>query len=412
MKLKELEGKKILILGYGVDGKATHEFLKSKLRGAVIDIADKNLNADYLERQKGYDLAVKTPGIPKDLVTIPYTTSANIFFANVANKVIGITGTKGKSTTASLIHEILKAAGKHSHLIGNIGNPALAEVMKPYGEDDIFVYELSSYVLEDIRYSPHISVVVNLFPEHLDYHKGKEAYYRAKENILKYAKSDDFFVYNPQFPGLVKWAQEAKCKALPFVSELNLNLIKSTLLGKHNEDNIRAALTVVNLFDIKEETAYKAIGEFHALPHRLEYVGKYKEIDFYDDAISTTPESTIAAIEALKNVQTIFLGGQDRGYDFSQLAQVIIKSAIKNIVFFPDSGPKIRVLLEKNDSKAHMFDTQSMKEAVQFAYQSTRNGSSCLLSTASPSYSLWKDFNQKGDEFRHWVAKLGQSEPS
>ena len=185
MKLDQLKKyKKILILGYGKEGQATERFLKKYHPGAFIGITDKKISDNYLDEQNKYDLVIRSPGIPKHLITKPYTTATNIFLANIKNVVIGVTGSKGKSTTVSLIYSILKSSGKTVHLIGNIGRPMLDEMLKKIGNDDIFVCEFSSYQLDDIKYSPHIAVVLDLFPEHMNYHGDIKNYYNAKKNII------------------------------------------------------------------------------------------------------------------------------------------------------------------------------------------------------------------------------------
>ena len=403
MKIEALKKyKKILILGYGKEGRATEKFLKKYIPDAQIGIADKNLDTNYLNMQNDYDFIIKTPGIPKRFVTKPYTTATNIFFANINNIVIGVTGTKGKSTTASLIYYILKNAGKNVSLLGNIGTPMLEELLKPVAKESIFVLELSSYHLDDCYYSPHISVILDLFPEHMNYHGNVVNYYQAKKNIIANVKNDDFFVYNPRFEELNKWAKETKCQAIPF-NDVKIDLKNINLIGEHNIENIRAAITVAHLFEVGGRLIIESIKTFQPLPHRLQKIGIFKKITFYDDAISTTPESTVFAIESLKNIGTIFLGGEDRGFDFRNLVKVIEKFKIPNIVIFPDSGDKILNLMKNQKNMPRIFKTKSMEDAVKFAYQYTPAGKICLLSCASPSYSVWKNFEEKGDEFQKHV---------
>jgi len=407
MKLEDLKKyKKILILGYGQEGQATQRFLKKYCPSALIGIVDKKMSANYLDEQKKYDLVIRSPGVPKHLVTQPYTTATNIFLANINNVVIGITGTKGKSTTVSLIYSIFKEAGKTVHLIGNIGRPMLDTMLKEIGREDIFVCELSSFQLDDVKYSPHIAVVLDLFPEHMNYHGDVENYYNAKKNIITRATAKDYFVYNPKFDQLKSWAKDLKCQTVPF--EQNIPIVDKDipLIGEHNRENIKAAITVAHLIDIDNNTIVKAIKKFKPLPHRLQMVGTYKNITFYDDAISTTPQSTILAIESLKNIGTIFLGGEDRGYDFNRMVEVIIDYKIPNIVLFPNSGDTIlKIIKLKKIKELRLFYTKSMEEAVKFAYQYTPKGKICLLSNASPSYSLWKNFEEKGDLFQFFVKK-------
>lgn len=407
MKLTDLKKyKKILILGYGKEGQATEKFLKKYLPEAVVGIADQNISPNYLDEQKNYDLVIRSPGISKKLITKPYTTATNIFFANINNIVIGVTGSKGKSTTASLIYSILKTAGKKVRLVGNIGYPMLKEIFRPVNKDDIFVAELSSYQLDDIKYSPHISVITNLFPEHMNYHGNTDNYYEAKKNILKFVKPDDYYCYNPKYSILVQWTKSVKCHTLPSKRTIYFDRIANPLLGEHNLENIDEAVTVAkNIFNISDEVIKNTVRNFKPLPHRLQFIGKFKGILFYDDAISTTPESTICAIKSFPKIGTIFLGGLDRGYDFNELVRVIIDRKIPNIVLFPDSGEKIFKLLN-NVTGIKFLKTKNMEEAVSFAYKNTPVDTICLLSTASPSYSLWKNFEEKGDEFQSFVKKL------
>lgn len=408
MKLEELKNKKILILGYGKEGRATEQYLKEKLPGVVFGIADQIRDPNYLASQKDYDIAIRTPGIPKSLVTIPYTTATNIFFANCTGVTIGVTGSKGKSTTASLIHHILETSGKKSHLIGNIGNPMLLELLMPYTADEIYVIELSSYQTEDLNFSPHISVITSLFPEHMDYHGSVEQYYQAKHNLITHTNPDDYYIYNPRYEILHQWAKDAHCRPIQIRTEHHIK--NNPLLGEHNHANAMLAASTCHLFGLTDVEIEAAILTFKPLAHRLELVGTFHAVTFYDDAISTAPESTIEALKSLPSVGTLILGGEDRGYDFKDLVNAILFFKIPNIVLFPESGNKIEEILKnKTDMLPTIFKTVSMEEAVQFAYKNTPLGSICLLSTASPSYSLWKNFEEKGAEFQKCVRKLGNS---
>jgi len=386
-----------LILRYGKEGKVVKEYLKKYYPKIKISGSTEEQGKDFLKKQGDFDIVIKTPGINKNLIKIPYTTPTNVFFSKVIGKnlIIGITGSKGKSTTSSLIYYILRTAGKNVELLGNIGKPMLERLLRPVNKGTIFVLELSSFQLDDIAFSPNIAVVTNLFPEHMDFHGGKEKYYQAKKNIINFQDANDYFVYNPKNNITKRWLKEYRWNAVPFLK----NNFATSLVGEHNQDNIRAAVAVAQIIGIKDSIIKKVVKSFKSLPHRLEFVGEFKGIKFYDDAISTTPESTIMAIASLKDVDTIFLGGQDRGYNFSQLEKVIKKYHIRNIVLFPDSGKKM-ITSKKGFNIKH---TSSMEDAVQFAYKNTKKGSVCLLSCASPSYSLWKNFNEKGDQFEKFV---------
>ncbi len=396
-----------LILGYGREGKVTKQWLKKYHPKVKVSIADRAKDKNYLAKQESADLVIKTPGVPKQLVTAHYTTATNLFFAQIdqtKNKIIGITGSKGKSTTSTLIYEIIKASGKPVEFLGNIGGPMLAATLKPIKAGTIFVLELSSYQLDDLRYSPHISVVTNLFPEHMTYHGSLQNYYSAKKNIIARQSANDVFVYNQNTVDLKTWAGEAHAQTLPFIEALPVSDEQIPLIGRHNRENVKAAVTVARLLGIPDEVTVKAIKNFKALPHRLQNIGTYNGITFYDDAISTAPESTIEALESLSNVSTLFLGGEDRGYNFTTLEVAVRKHNIKNVVLFPETGNR----MFKDAAGLKVLKTKSMKEAVAFAYKNSPQGSICLLSTASPSYSLWKDFIEKGNEFQKYVRQLGK----
>ncbi len=408
MVLEELaKYKKVLILGYGTEGQSIEKYLRGKFPALTIGIADQKDGPDYLEKQKDYELAIKSPGVNKKLMTIPHTTPTNIFFANAKAPIIGVTGTKGKSTTTSLIHAMLLAGGYDARLCGNIGLPMIDELDKPVTEKTVYVVELSSYQLDDIEYSPHVSVILNLFPEHMDYHGGFDAYKEAKKNIVARAGEGDYFVFNVNYPELIELSKTTKAKPVEIVEILPFRRDIIPLQGEHNVFNVRAAYTVAQLFNVPYETVVEAVKNFKPLRHRLEQIGNFKGRLFYDDAISTTPESTMQAIHALDNIGTIFLGGTDRGYDFSGLANLIVSRGIKNIVLFPESGAKIKEELLKLSSDFNFFETRDMEEAVKFGYANTPFGSICLLSCASPSYSVWKNFEEKGDKFKEFVIKYG-----
>ncbi|OGZ77406.1 MAG: UDP-N-acetylmuramoylalanine--D-glutamate ligase [Candidatus Staskawiczbacteria bacterium RIFCSPLOWO2_12_FULL_37_15] len=406
--IKFLGMKNAAVLGYGKEGEVTENYLKKNFPELKIGILDQKIDKDYLKKQSIYDILVKTPGIAKSKIEnralVPRTTATNIFFSEIksrGNMVIGVTGSKGKSTTASLIYHILKKSGKNVLLLGNIGTPMLSVLMQEIKSDTIFVLELSSYQLDDIKFSPNIAVVTNLFPEHMDYHKSVDNYYLAKRNIVNFQQDGDVLVYNPNNKKMAKWRTGSKFKAVPFAKAIPLKDSELPLIGEHNKDNIKAAISAVKQLGIKDDVIKTAIKTFKGLPHRMEFVGEFKGIKFYDDAISTTPESTIMAIKTLKNIDTIFLGGQDRGYDFLQLEKAIKKYKIRNIVLFPDSGKKII----KNKKGFNILEARDMEQAVKFAFKFTGKGGVCLLSCASPSYSLWKNFEEKGEQFQSTIKK-------
>lgn len=411
MKIAELQTyKKILILGYGKEGQSVERFLKKYVPTSEILIADKKDNENYLLRQKEADLVVRSPGVKVENIFKKWTTASNIFFSNFQGITIGITGTKGKSTTASLVAVMIRTKGTDVRLIGNIGNPMLNE-LETSTKETIAVVELSSYQLSDLYFSPHITLVVNWYPEHSDFHGSFGAYKKAKQNSIYFQTKEDFFVYDPEEKEVAGWTALTKAKATPYTQEFPFDETKVPLLGNHNKKNIRGALTIARLFNVTDDEAQKAVYSFIPLPHRLQNVGTFKGISFYDDAISTTPESTIAALNSLHKVETLLLGGLDRGYDFAQLVRILQEKQIKSLVLFPETGYRIKQELMKiNDYDPTILETSDMQDAVEFSYRNCSKGSICLLSTASPSYSLWKNFEEKGDLFQNCVRKLGTNQ--
>ncbi|HOI59851.1 MAG TPA: Mur ligase family protein [Candidatus Pacearchaeota archaeon] len=405
MKLQDLKDKKIIILGFGREGKNTYKTLKKLFPIKSIALADKNnIKADekeifvgenYLSNLKNYDVIIKTPGIPfakiKEIAgDAKITSQTELFLENCPGKIIGVTGTKGKSTTSALIYKILKEFFKNVKLVGNVGKPCLSYLLtaKP---KDIFVFEMSCHQLDHISKSPHISVFINIYPEHLDYYKTFLKYFNAKKNISKFQSKNDFFVYNPKF----KEIQNIKTKAhkIPFVELFTKNNI-------HN-DSIAAAIAVAKIFGLTEKEIKKSIDTFNTLDSRIEFVGNYNGIDFYNDSLATIPEATIFALNEIKNVDTLILGGLDRGIKFNKLTDEIKNKKIRNIVLFPNTDKKI--YKELKNENINFFFTNKMKDAVLFAKKNTKKGSVCLLSPAAPSYNLFKDYKDRANQFKKYL---------
>lgn len=410
MILADLKDKKILILGFGREGQDTFLFLRRLFPGKVFGIADQkrsyikgkvklHFGKNYLRKISNYDIIIKSPGIPSKTVT-PFlknrqkiTSQTEIFFENCPGKIIGITGTKGKSTTSSLIYELLKKGGIKVHLVGNIGKPVLSSLLKAK-KSDVFVYELSSFQLQNLKKSPYIAVFLNVFPEHLDYHKNFQEYLTAKANITKYQLKKDYIIYNIQDKKVIKIVKSSKAKKIP-------------IKGKYYELNKEAARRVGEIFKIKDIN--KSIKEFKFLPHRLEFVGKFKGIEFYNDSLSTVPEATIEALDYLgDSVQTLILGGFDRGLDFKKLAKKVTKAKVKTLILFPKTGKRIHKEIIKVSKKQNIFFINNMKKAVKLSFTYTDRGKICLLSPASPSFGLFKDYKERGNLFKKHIKDAGK----
>jgi UDP-N-acetylmuramoylalanine--D-glutamate ligase len=430
MKLREFKDKKILILGFGKEGRDTLKFLRKNFPQKIIGIGDRlnfenldkeakelikkegkylrlHLGENYLNFLKNYDLIFKSPGIPIHLPEIEKAfkdkkiiSQTEIFLKNCPGKVIGITGTKGKSTTAALIYNILKEGGLKAHLVGNIGKPVLNFLFSAKKED-IFVYELSSHQLYNLKVSPQVAIFLNIYPEHLDYYKNFKEYLFAKQNITRFQKKEDYFIFNSQDKYVRETAKITKAKKIP-------------IKGEFYQLNKNAARAVGRIFKIPPKIVEKAIEKFKGLPHRLELVGKFKGITFYNDALSTIPETTMFAIKTLGNkVQTVFLGGFDRKINFKKLARFILKNKnIKNLILFPTTGEKIWQEISKYPDRQktlrHFF-VDNMPDAVKLAYKYTQKGKICLLSCASSSFSIFKNYREKGRLFKKYVKKYGRN---
>jgi len=432
MKIKELENKKIIILGMGREGLETLKFLRKYFPKKIIGVGDqlklkelnsqtqkiikkdkkvkKHLGKNYFSFIKEYDTIIKSPGIPLKKIKSflkgkQVTSQTKIFFDNCPGKIIGITGTKGKSTTSSLIYKVLKDNGVKAYLIGNIGKPSLSSLS--LNPKNVYIYELSSHQLADLKQSPHISVLLNIYPEHLDYYKTFQNYIKAKERISKYQKKEDFLIYNSESKEIKKIAIKSKSQKIKIDSIKLKNNFHKTI----NPLSIKTAVIIGKIFKIPESKIFKSIKNFKPLPHRLEYVGNYKKISFYNDSLSTVPEASIMALDRLGGqVETIFLGGFDRNLNFKKLAKRIIKSSIKNIIFFPTTGKKIWKELStfKKTEGYNVFFTDNMKDAIKIAFKYTHKNKICLLSNASPSFGLFKDYKERGDLFKKYVKKYGK----
>lgn len=439
--------KNILILGFAREGRNSLIFLRKLFPEKFIGIGDRSefkkldkesqkliksdkktklyLGENYLKNLRKYDIILKTPGIPFHLKELELAgkkgviiaSQTGIFLENCPGTIIGVTGTKGKSTTASLIHNILKEAGLKTELVGNIGKPVLSFLFKAKKEN-FYVYELSSHQLFDIKRSPKVAVFLNVFPEHLDYYRDFKEYAFAKGNITKFQNKNDYLVFNAKNKIVKEIAEKSKARKMDLNSLKLEKIIKIKdipLKGEFNLQNVKAAAMVGKLLGLNNRTVAEGIRKFKPLPYRLEFIGRYKGIEFYNDALATIPEATIVALDALGNdVQTIMLGGFERNIDFSKLAERISKSKIETIILFPTTGMKIWQAVKKEFKKKKIknlpsgFPVNDMREAIKISYRKTKKNKICLLSTASSSFSIFKDYKEKGDLFKKYVKEYGK----
>lgn len=418
---------KVAIAGFGEEGKALYEYFRKKFEVHVFSEEAEDGSFYAMKKSPGkiknvpifhrglnipadFETVFKSPGIPTAKLKLKsrktkISSLTNLFFEKARGIIIGVTGTKGKSTTASLIYKILKDAGLDTVLIGNIGETGLKLLDDDY-EGKIYVYELSSYQLEHLKKSPRIAVVTNIYQDHLSNHGGFLAYKKAKENITNYQNKNAYLVINAEIP-----AKDFLTSGYRINVEPGENFAcKSKLVGKHNQLNILLAYSVGKIIDLPDKKILKSIADFEPLPGRLEKIATKRGITFYDDALATIPEATWSAIEALKKVDTIILGGQDRGINFEKLARQLVKTEIRNFIIFPQTGKKIvKYLAEKSNkitkggNARRILPAKNMEEAVRFAYKYTKG--ICLLSTASPSFNMFKNYADRSQQYMYWISK-------
>ncbi len=424
------ENRSVLVLGFGREGRSTYAFIRKHYPKKMLTIADRNAltiedayvqlftGEDYLDAIKGVDLVMQSPGVSLRDVKVPDSVEISgqidLFLRFVQCEKIGITGTKGKSTTSTLIYEILCAAGRPACLIGNIGTPVFESLADIAGKTAVI--EMSSHQLEFAKASPHIAVLTNIYPEHLDHYKGFEGYVNAKLNILRFQKSDDFLIYNPdQTLGDFFDIEKMKAKIVPVSARdgeqsvfLNgLTHMNDRLPGMHNHQDIYFAAAVAACLGIENRAVEKGIKNFRGIEHRLEPVGVFREIKFFDNAIATIPTAVMFDIDALAGVSSLIIGGMDRGIDYSEFIEELDKSSIKNLICLPDTGHSIGRELIKRGSRLRVVIVEDMEKAVECAFELTGSGESCLLSPAASSYNRYKNFEEKGEHFKRLVRELG-----
>lgn len=429
---------KVAIVGYGTEGAASYRYY-SQL-GADITIVDESeepkqelpagvkvqLGPDALDDLNGFDLVLRTPPIhPARLHTDGKVWSATReFFDKCPAPIIGITGTKGKGTTSSFIAEILKAAGETVHLVGNIGVPAL-DVLPQIKSKDIVVFELSSFQLWDSTDSPHVSVVLMIEPDHLDVHDSMADYINAKANIVRWQKPTDTAIYNPSNAISKRIANYSSGTKLPYTEApaayvkngsfyINEQKICSTstvvIPGTHNLDNACAAITAAWQFTHDPAAVEAGLHTFTGLPHRLKLVRKVDEVAYYDDSIATTPGSAIAAIAAFDEPKVLILGGSDKGAEYGELIAAIRNnlSSIRGIITIGETGRRIAELLKnvKVQNGIDLGTSTTMQEIVEKAKDLARPGDVVILSPASASFGMFKNYADRGEQFVIAVERL------
>jgi len=428
------KGKKVAILGFGLEGKDLAVYLLGQ--GADVSIFDKKNEKDldfggldtnkitlicgenYLkDGLRGFDYIFRSPGVYRYILEIveaesrgvKISSAIKLFFEKCPAKIVGVTGTKGKGTTSTLIYEILKEGGYDVYLAGNIGK-AYLELLPKIKKESIVILELSSFQLIDMDVSPHIGVVLNITQDHLDWHKDLKEYVDAKKNIVKFQKDDDFAVINSDYETPKSFAKEAKGKVIFFSKTLARKYKDNLLLrGEHNLENVAGALVVSNILKIRKESLLKILSTFKGLEHRLELVGEKGGIKFYNDSFATGPQPTIAAINSFFEPLTLILGGYDKGLDYADLIKVITNQKnIKNIILIGDLARKFGNMLKVAKYGGNVLDMgkETMQKIVNKALSLTSKEGVILLSPAAASFDMFHDYKERGKKFKEAVELL------
>ena len=441
-----------MILGFGKEGESTFRFLRKLMPEMHIGIADRRSSMakdfinqfgsdekvslfagdNYLESLQTYDLVIKSPGIsykvlPKDSKLPVITSQTELFIKLFRDRIIGVTGSKGKSTTSSMIFHILQQAKQDVVFVGNIGIPPFDRV-ENISPGSWIVYELSSHQLEHTKVSPHISVLLNIFQEHLDHYNTYTDYQEAKFNIARFQERNDYFIYNSGSKLICALIEKSNLSTVLYAfggepcgekycylsgndvvfydGAIFRNLdSKLKLTGRHNLYNTMSAVIACRIAGVDTKAIINGIATFTGLPHRLEHVGNYAGVDYYNDSIATIPEAAIEAIKSVPRLATVILGGYDRGVDYRGLVDCLIKSEIESIVLIGDAGKRIYELLQncKHNISGSACLFNSFDEAVKRSIELTPKGRSCLLSPAAASYDMFRNFEERGERFREIV---------
>src|SRR5579871_3615910 len=387
----------------------------------------------YLEGIEACDKIVYQPtayfnlkkAFPKDS---PFWTKAttvyDIFFENTPTKnIIGVTGTKGKGTTSTLIAKMLEAQGKTVHIGGNIGTPIL-DLLPEVKQDDWLVWELANFQLKPASFSPHVAVCVMITPEHLDWHPSFEDYIDSKANLFRHQKPDDIAIYFADNEYSKQIAGHSPGKKVPYfakpgafvrgdgmivIGEDEKEIVHKSevkLLGEHNLQNICAACTAVSEALGSLDKAKAVLSSFSGLEHRLELVRDFEGVKYYDDSFGTTPETAIVALKALTQPTIVILGGHDKGADYEKLADEVLKLNPRHVVSIGLVGPLIAKRLKSKGYNSVTEGLGDMPAIVLAARELAQPGDAVLLSTGTSSFGMFKDYKDRGNQFKKAVQEL------
>jgi len=419
---------KIAIAGYGVEGEANYRYWLTR-PGADVTIVDEAddpshplpvgaktlLGPGAFEQLADFDIVVRTAGLaPRKIKTNGMIWSGtNEFFDKCPAEIIGVTGSKGKGTTASLIASILRAAGRKVWLVGNIGEPAL-DILSQIEPSDIIVYELSSFQLWDLEQSPHTAVVLYIEQEHLDVHADMAEYVAAKANIARYQTVDDILIFYNENKHAQSIAALSTAVKVGYPSQLTAHIKEGSfyngeqkicsvdvlqLRGEHNHLNAIAAIDAVWQYTQDSAVIASGLAAFAGLPHRLSFVGSHNGVDYYDDSIATTPTAAIAALKAFSQPKVMILGGSSKGSDFSELAEELVYHEATVLLIGDEAETIAAACLNAGFDDFEIMHDVTMADVVNRAAELAAPGSIVLLSPAAASFGLFKNYTDRGNQF-------------
>ncbi len=448
MERIDLAGKRLAVLGAGREGAATARWLLG--HGHTVTVCEQKadfasqpvyqeltalgagwvLGGEYLAGLTDYDVVFRSPGLPylspeiqaAKPAGVAVSSQTKLFFGLCPAPIIGISGTKGKGTTAGLVSAMLTAAGRSHQVGGNIGTPPLdfLDGLKP---SDLAVLELSSFQLQDLACSPHVAVVTNLTADHLDHHRSIAEYRHAKESLLAHQSTADFAILNAedagsrQLEGLgqaKRWHFAAPRHATPGAYIENGNVVLHTgsspvtvcrvtdilLPGRHNQQNVLAACLAASAVGVPVGAMAEAIRSYRGLPHHLELVATKQGVRYFDDSYATNPTAAIPAIESFSEPVILIAGGHDKGLEYTELARVIARSTVKAVVLIPPVGNNLaEALQQEGDGSVPVTFVQEKAEIVPAALAYAEPGDAVLLSPAAASFGMFGSYVERGEYF-------------
>ncbi len=407
--LSRLRGKKIAIVGMGVNNRKLADYLsKHGIKFEVID--GWNKPEDLIGRLDRFDVVFRTPGLPYLSAAVQQAKQKGVeifsqtkfFFELCPAPIIGITGTKGKGTTSSLIAKILETSGKKIWLGGNIGKDPF-EFLEQIKPEDLVILELSSFQLQDMTQSPHVALVLSITSDHLDHHQSVDEYVSAKSSILKFQTEKDVAILHPSLPDAFKNLGKGKKIIYDPGSAQDY---ETKLLGQHNKENIAAAAAVAKFLGVEESEIRTAVAEFETLPHHLEVLRTVNGITYIDDAVSTNVEPAIAAINAITTPLILIVGGFDKGVDFEPLGKVIVSAKnLKAVVVIGDVTDKILKIIAGFKGKI-LTGAKNMNEILSQAQSVATAGDTIVISPATSSFDMFANMYDRAEQFVKAVKAL------